>query len=184
MKLLTMIASIILSGALAPDLGFSHARLRVVNADNTVPKLVPRNSSDANKGGATTDDMPCGRNSVNRGTNPVVLVVGETVEFEIEETINHNGRYEMNLSTAGQINFTNIVTITDDQAGAPSRANPNRYTGSFVVPDTPCTDCTLQMVQVMVNGANETYYKSCVDAIITSADAPPPAAPTGFAVSK
>ena len=170
---------------LISDFGLGHARLRVETADNNIPKLTARNASDANKGGATQADLPCGRNSLVRDKNPVVLIAGETIVADIEETINHNGRYEINFSPDGTNGFleNNLVSVVDNQAGAPNKANPNRYQATFDVPTTPCTDCTLQMVQVMVGANNvETYYKSCVDIIITPAANPPPPKPAGLTV--
>ena len=168
---------------LTADLAMSHARLQVSDANGDVPRLVTRNASDANKGGATTDDLPCGSNSLQRGDNPVVLVVGETITVDIEETINHTGTFQMNFSAAGQANFTELTPPIDDP-NVPLAGGPNPYQMTFTVPNTPCTDCTIQFVQVMGVEPDASYYKSCVDAIVTTADAPPAAIPSGFAVSK
>ena len=164
----------------------SHARLRIVTENNQIPRLTPRNASDNNKGGATTGDIPCGPNSTTRDTNPVVLVAGETVEVEIEETINHMGRYDVFYSPDGVTGFEEnlLLSIVDDTQGTPSKANPNRYSGTITVPLATCTNCTLQMVQVMVNANNgaETFYKSCVDIVITDQANLPPTKPAGLQI--
>ena len=162
---------------------FGHARLRITGANGEIPRLIPRNNSDANKGGgANANELPCGRNSLERSTNPVVLVAGETIRFEIEETIDHPSIYEINFSPDGQNGFeeNNLQTITEDSNRQANRDDPNRYEGTFVVPNQPCTQCTIQMIQRMNPGPNETTYKSCVDVTITTADSPPPDPPTGF----
>ncbi|MFW7378553.1 MAG: SCE4755 family polysaccharide monooxygenase-like protein [Oligoflexus sp.] len=162
---------------LLPTVSFAHARLSVTAADGSIPRLIPRNSSDANKGDEAT---PCGPNSTTRSTNPVVLMVGETVTVDYEETIGHMGTFQLNFSEAGQVNFTPLSPAQiDDNTPVAGAANKGQF--QFTVPNTPCTDCTIQFVQDM-NGA--LHYKSCVDIVITPADAPPPAQPAGFAVTK
>jgi hypothetical protein len=154
---------------------FAHARLSVTTATGGIPRLIPRNSSDGNKGDAAS---PCG--TTTRGTNPVVLTVGETVTAEFEETIGHTGTFQLNFSQMGQVNFTTLVPAqTDDNTAVGATPNKGRF--QFTVPNTPCTDCTIQFVQDMSGTLN---YKSCVDVIITPANAPAPAAPAGFAVTK
>lgn len=156
---------------------FAHARLSVTTATGGIPRLVPRNSSDGNKGDIAS---PCGSTNATRGTNPVVLTVGETITADFEETIGHTGTFQLNFSRMGQVNFTPLVDpLADD--GRAVGAVPNKGSFQFTVPNTPCTDCTIQFVQDM-NG--DLHYKTCVDVIITPVNAPPPAAPAGFAVTK
>ncbi len=162
---------------LLASVSFAHARLSVTTAAGGVPRLVPRNSSDGNKGDATS---PCGSANTTRGTNPVVLTVGETITAEFEETIGHVGTFQLNFSQMGQVNFTTLVPAQNDDNTAVG-AVPNKGRFQFTVPNTPCTDCTIQFVQDMGGTLN---YKSCVDVIITPANAPAPAAPAGFAVTK
>lgn len=159
------------------SVSFGHARLSVTTANGGVPRLIPRNSSDGNKGDVAS---PCGSGSPARSTNPVVLTVGETVTAEFEETIGHVGTFQLNFSAMGQVNFAPLVPAqTDDNTAV--GAVPNKGQFRFTVPNTPCTDCTIQFVQDM---GGTLHYKSCVDVIITPANAPAPAAPAGFAVSK
>ena len=160
---------------------FGHARLRVSLSDGSVPRLIPRNISDANKGGDSPESLPCGSASLERGNNPVVLVVGETVPVEIEETINHVGRFLVNFSPAAERDFISLIDREDPNVPI-SSGMPQRYTESFVVPNSPCTDCIIQFVQVME--PNTAYYKACVDVIVTTPEEPPPAKPSGFVVTK
>jgi hypothetical protein len=162
---------------LLPSLSYGHARLSVTAAGNTIPRLVPRNSSDGNKGDASS---PCGSTNPNRSANPVVLTVGESITVEYEETIGHVGTFQLNFSEAGLVNFAPLAPAqTDDNTAV--GAVPNKGQFQFTVPNTPCTDCTIQFVQDM---GGTLHYKSCVDVIITPANTPPPAAPAGFTVTK
>ncbi len=164
---------------LLPELAMAHARLRVAEADGSIPRLISRNNLDSNKGGAP-DAVPCGTASTTRSDNPVVLIAGETLDVNFEETISHSGTFQLNFSEAGLVNFVNLTTLTDDATALAGSSNQYQFTG-VQVPNTPCTDCTLQFIQDM---GGLSPYKSCVDIIITTADAPPPQQPTGFSVTK
>jgi len=160
-----------------PTLSFGHARLSVTTATGAIPRLVSRNSSDSNKGDVSS---PCGPASLARSTNPIVLSVGETISLEYEETIGHIGTFQLNFSQMGQVNF-NPLSPAQTDTNTPVGAVPNKGQFQFTVPNTPCTDCTIQFVQDM---GGTLHYKSCVDVIITPVNAPPPAQPAGFAVTK
>lgn len=162
---------------LIPSLSFGHARLSVTTANGAIPRLIARNSSDGNKGDVSS---PCGPASLTRSTNPVVLSVGETISVEFEETIGHVGTFQLNFSQMGQVNFNPLAPAQTDN-DTPVGAVPNKGQFQFTVPNTPCTDCTIQFVQDM---GGTLHYKSCVDVIITPVNAPPPAQPAGFAVTK
>ncbi len=162
---------------LLASVSFAHARLSVTSANGSIPRLVPRNSSDGNKGDVAS---PCGSTTSTRSPNPVILTVGETITAEFEETIGHSGTFQLNFSLMGQVNFAPLVPAqTDDNTAV--GATPNKGTFQFTVPNTPCTDCTIQFVQDM---GGTLHYKSCVDVVITPANAPAPPAPAGFAVTK
>lgn len=152
---------------------FGHSRLSVTTATGGIPRLIPRNSSDNNKSDNAT---PCGAGSPGRSTNPVVLAVGETVTIQFEETIDHVGTFQLNFSQAGLVNFTALAPAQTDNTGALTKG-----TFQFTVPNTPCTDCTIQFIQDMSATSN---YRSCVDIVITPANNPPPVAPAGFTVTK
>jgi hypothetical protein len=173
-KLLAAVAG---ANLLSSSLSFGHARLSVTTVSGAIPRLIPRNSSDGNKGDASS---PCGPSSMSRSANPVVLSVGETLTVEYEETIGHVGTFQLNFSTMGQVNFNPLAPVqTDDNTAVGAVPNKGRF--QFTVPNTPCTDCTIQFVQDM---GGTLHYKSCVDVIITPVNAPPPAQPAGFAVAK
>lgn len=163
-----------------PDILSAHARIRPANADGSIPQFISRNGKDNNKGG-DAQAVPCGPNS-QRSQNPVVLVVGDPIVIPFEETIDHTGSFLLNFSEDGET-WVNLETITDPQGNVNGAAAQFSFgvDTPITTPNVPgCTECMLQFVQDM-NGAP---YKSCVDIVITSADNPPPAQPSGFAVSK
>ena len=161
-----------------PSMVLGHARLRVAEADGSIPRLITRNALDRNKGG-TADAVPCGLQSTVRSTNPVVLMVGEEITVNYEETIGHQGTFQLRFTEDG-VTYTDLVTPVADTDTALAGA-ANQYNFTFTVPDAPCTNCMIQFVQDM-NGNN--HYKSCVDVVITPAANPPPVQPTGFSATK
>ncbi len=136
---------------------FAHARIKVTGA------LVPRNNDAGIKTG------PCG--GVPRLAQPAVYPPGATITVTWEETINHPGRYEFYFSPANDQNFQLLQTVVDTQDGG---GLPHQYSTQLTLPNVQCTDCTLQMIQVMTeNPANPSLYYSCAD-IRLQAGAPGP----------
>ncbi len=137
----------------------AHARL-------TGTTLPPRNTSDANK------TAPCGAARTN---NPKVLQAGETITITWEETVQHPGRFEFYFSESGDTNWQLLKTVQDT---ADDRATlPHRYSTTLQLPNTPCTACTIQFVQVMLDDpAIPRNYYSCADIQLTASSNPQPSA--------
>ena len=147
---------------------FPHAR--IVNSGN----LVPRSNSPGLKTG------PCG--GVQRSQNPTILLRGSSLEVQWEETINHPGRFEFYFSPGGDQNFVLLQTVPDTQND--NNDLPHQYTTTLQLPDMECSDCTIQMIQVMTeNPAMPSNYYSCADIELRSdintppVDDPPPPPP-------
>ncbi|MBX3022214.1 MAG: lytic polysaccharide monooxygenase [Bdellovibrionales bacterium] len=140
----------------------AHANLK---ADGFIP---PRSSATGLKTG------PCG--NVPRTANPKVIAAGSTVTVEWIETINHPGRFEFYLSQAGDSNFQLLKTVQDDQNTSVVNGNFHMYSTQLTFPaGVTCTDCTLQMIQVMTeNPANPSNYYSCADLRLQAASVPTP----------
>lgn len=139
---------------------FAHARLK------TTGTLVPRSTNPGIKIG------PCG--GIARTATPAVFAPGATITVNWEETIDHPGRYEFYFSAANDAGFTLLKTVPDTATGA----LPHQFTTTLTLPNVSCTDCTLQMIQVMTeNPANPSYYYSCADIqtmAVTGTPAPTP----------
>ena len=137
----------------------SHARLKT---DSVTP---PRNNNPGLKTG------PCG--GVARTATPAILTGGDTIELKWEETIQHPGRYEFSISLANDQSFIQLLIVPDNQDT--NNDLPHQYTALLTIPNISCTDCTLQMIQVMTeNPANPRNYYSCADINIVSAVTPTP----------
>lgn len=146
--------------ALASHLSFAHSRF---NPAGNIP-------------GRTTDSGvktgPCG--AYARTATPKVLQSGSSVRVDWQETVQHPGRYEFYFSPAGDANFVLLKTVVDDQND--SATLPHAFSTTLTMPSGTCTDCTLQMVQVMTeNPAAPTNYYSCADVQLTTASVPAPA---------
>lgn len=122
---------------------------------------------------------PCG--NIARTSKSTVLQAGSTVTINWQETINHPGRFEFYFSPAGDTNWVLLKTVQDTQDG--TNDLPHNYTTQLTLPNTPCTACTLQLIQVMLeNPASPSYYYSCADiqlsAQSTGGTVPPTTPPT------
>ena len=122
---------------------------------------------DANAGHKTG---PCG--GIARTTMPKQLTSGAQVRVDWQETIQHPGRYEFYFSPAGDANFVKIGEVIDNQDGTTDL--PHNFSTMLTVPSGTCTDCTLQMIQVMTENNPPTLYYSCADVQVSSAPTPAP----------
>lgn len=115
--------------------------------------LTPRSTNAGIKTG------PCG--GFQRIATPKVFQAGSSINVEWEETINHPGRFEIYFSPADDANFVLLKTIIDTKNGGLSST-------SITLPNTACTACTLQLIQVMTeNPDSPSLYYSCADIQLT-----------------
>ena len=139
---------------------------------------------------------PCG--NLPRGNNPAVFQKGTEIRVEWVESINHKGYFKINFSAAGDANFIPLLikksatdpnpqyNYIDDQDNAIPAGQVHSYAGFITLPDMVCTDCTLQIIQVMQDTAIDTYYYSCSDINLVANnpnDTTPPADVAGFAAA-
>ncbi len=113
---------------------------------------------------------PCGTAGSSRGT-AMSFQPGETVMVEWDETVDHPGHYRIAFDNAGTDAFQNpnnpddnfpstMVEPIADKAGG-------HYTQSITLPTTPCTDCTLQLMQIMTTAVPyNSFYYQCADITI------------------
>lgn len=144
-----------------PLSAWPHIRLK---GDGSIP---PRSSDAAIKTG------PCG--GLPRSANPTVLQKGSTITVTWEETIDHPGRFEFYFSPAAEANFTLLKTVQDTQDNANV---PHQFSTTLTLPNQDCTDCTIQLIQVMTEDPNApSLYYSCADIKLQSTAGPPPVPP-------
>jgi MYXO-CTERM domain-containing protein len=129
---------------------------------------------------------PCGRAGSTRGSTVTTFAPGATITVEWDETVDHPGHYRIAFDDDGNDSFQNpnnpndnfaqtlIEPIVDKVGG--------RYSQQVTLPTTPCTNCTLQLVQVMTTVVPyNSFYFQCADIIIGDGgiDPEPPAAADG-----
>lgn len=95
------------------------------------------------------------------------LTIGEPLQITWNETVNHTGKFRLALSTKA----INLVKRADMDASviyeADDAINGGLASETITVPNTPCTNCVLQLRQFMA-GATKPYYYSCAAVDIVS----------------
>jgi hypothetical protein len=144
----------LIAAVVAPQLSYGHARLRL---GGNVP---PRNSSPGLKSG------PCGM--VPRTASPTLLTAGQQLTVQWDEVVDHPGYYRIAFSPAGDAGFDANVLVPQvlDVPGV------HAYETTITVPNTPCTDCTIQLIQYMTENNPPSLYYSCGDIQIRAVGAP------------
>lgn len=117
---------------------------------------------------------PCGGAGSVRGATTTTFAPGQTITVEWDETVDHPGHYRIAFDDDGDDVFVNPMTHADsypwvlaepiaDKAGG-------HYTQQVTLPDAECTNCTLQLMQIMttVEPYNSFYYQ-CADITIAAA---------------
>jgi hypothetical protein len=138
---------------------WAHARLLPAGS------LPPRSTSPGIKTG------PCG--GLPRSATPTVLVMGSDIQVQWEETFNHPGRFEIYFSPAGETGWTLLKTVPDDKNL--STDLPHAFSTTVTLPNVQCTDCVIQLIQVMTeNPAFPSLYYSCADIVLQSTPNPNP----------
>lgn len=163
-----MRSALIAACLLTPSIAFAHIAL-------TYPP--PRTTSL--KAG------PCGAAGSVRGTNVTTLAPGSTITVKWNETIDHPGHYRISFdmdgndfvvpptATGSTEGMTNVVKdlIADIQGGTV----PREYTYDLTLPNMECTNCTLQVIQLMTDkapyttdAASDDIYYQCADITLTA----------------
>ena len=141
-------------------------------------RWLPDGTTPGRNNNANIKSGPCG---VARTNTPAVFKAGETITLQWESTIHHQGYFRIAFSPAGDAGFDQHVLLDNIQEF------DNRYTGEYsaqvTLPDEPCDDCTLQMIQVMLDRTPPTNYYSCADIQLVAdaaSDSMPPAPVSSF----
>lgn len=122
---------------------------------------------------------PCGAAGSVRGTNVATFRPGETITVEWDETVGHIGHYRIAFDDDGSDSFRNPSQPNDnfpqtlvDQIT--DRDGMTHYTQQVTLPNMSCTNCTLQLIQVMTTLVPyNSFYFQCAD-LVLSVDAPDP----------
>lgn len=155
MKILTRTLILFILGLFINNIAWSHSRLV-----NPSPRVNLDNIKDNN-------GAPCGAARTN---TPHTFTSGQTITVQLEETINHPGEFVIRFSMAGDANFVELTRVPDD-------INKGFKNINVTLPNEECTDCTLQLVQVMTDRNPPTNYYSCADLVLSTNGTPPPPNP-------
>jgi hypothetical protein len=130
---------------------------------------------------ADLKDGPCGRPNDSRTTDEsriTTLEAGATITVEFRETVRHAGWYRIAFledgqdfpepPTSGMAPTTATAPILLD--GIPDGERGMTFTAEVTLPNTPCTNCTLQLIQVMTDRNPFESYYTCADLILTGGD--------------
>ena len=159
-------------------LGIQATWVGSANAHIRMDEPIARNVWASQPGNDPIKDGPCGSGANDpRSTDPEkinVFSAGETITVAWRETINHPGHFRISIDMDGQDDFvdktgpTDIVdppvlpVLLDGIMDAPG--GPGTYSVEVTLPDEPCDNCTLQLIQYMTD-SNESYYV-CADLVI------------------
>jgi hypothetical protein len=113
---------------------------------------------------------PCGGSST-RGTNVTTFAPGEKITVEWDETVDHPGHYRIAFDNDGQDVFVNPNNPNDNFAFTLMEPIADKvgghYTQQITLPTTPCSNCTLQLMQIMTTVVPyNSFYYQCADITI------------------
>jgi MYXO-CTERM domain-containing protein len=135
----------------------------------------------------------CGDPTAPRGT-PMVLPPGSTYTVKWLETVDHPGHYRISFdndgddffippnttaTTVGMDPTVMIDLIPDVQGNFPPAGRP--YSQQITFPNIECTNCTLQVIQLMTDKppyttapTSDDIYFQCADIQLKTGSSPPP----------
>lgn len=125
---------------------------------------------------------PCGDPGSVRGSKVTTFRPGETITIEWDETVGHPGHYRISFDDDGNDSFPDPRFPDDDFASTlvdqiEDRDGTTHYTQQVTLPNMTCTNCTLQLVQVMTTSVPyNSFYYQCAD-IELAGDGPDPEPP-------
>ena len=146
LALLSLLASSLLSGPAFAHIELDAPLVRYSNSGGEVNKHCP---CGAGTGSQSTDQVCHGATSdPNRSaTRVTTFAAGSTITVTWRETVGHSGRYRIAFDPDGAdlADFnSHILADIADPAGA-----AGAHSLDVTLPNTPCSNCTLQLIQVM-----------------------------------
>ena len=122
---------------------------------------------------------PCGAAGSSRGTKVSTFQPGQTITVEWDETVDHPGHFRIAFDDDGNDAFQNPSQPTDnfpstlvDQIADKSGGH---YSQQVTLPNITCSNCTLQLVQVMTTAVPyNSFYYQCADIVLSDGAEPTP----------
>ena len=127
---------------------------------------------------------PCGAAGSTRGTKVSTFRPGDTITVEWDETVDHPGHYRIAFDDDGSDAFQNPNRPDDNFPSTLADQITDRggghYTQQITLPSTPCTNCTLQLMQVMTTTVPyNSFYYQCADLVLSDGAEPTTPPDTG-----
>ncbi len=180
---LTSSLAVLAAAQLSSGVALAHIHL-----EEPIPRY-PGEVSGENKA------CPCGVGSSNRTcrvegpvTDPdrstdrvTTLTAGSTIVMRFDEYVGHAGRYRVAFDANGadQVDFNAnpLVDIPDPRGNAGNIGDGSIWEIEVPVPETPCDNCTLQLIQMMDGNTEDpvedpvgrSSYYQCADITIVPA---------------
>jgi hypothetical protein len=120
---------------------------------------------------------PCGATGSTRSKTVTTFAPGATIMVEWDETVDHPGHFRIAFDDAGDDVFVNPNSPDDNFAFTLKEPIADKagghYTQAVTLPNKPCTNCTLQLMQIMTTAVPyNSFYYQCAD-IALSEDGDP-----------
>lgn len=120
---------------------------------------------------------PCGATGSKRGNKVTTFAPGATIMVEWDETIDHPGHYRIAFDNDGDDVFVNPNNPNDNFASTLKEPIADKTGGHYqqqiTLPNQPCTNCTLQLMQIMTTTVPyNSFYYQCADIALGDATAP------------
>lgn len=175
---LSAVGAAFTTAVLAPSVAQAHIKLtEPAGRYDADLKGCPCGKATGGGGSNGTCNVEMDGSDPNRNESRVfTAVAGSTLVIKFQETIGHTGLYRVAFDDDGA-DFADFNQNVLAEADDPNDGNGAREI-TVTVPNTPCTNCTLQLIQVMdarllggtVDGEElaqlSTYY-ACADLVIT-----------------
>lgn len=126
-------------------------------------------------------DIESDRSDDFRSPRVATLEPGSTVTLQWDEYVGHSGRYRVAFDPDGadqaDFNANILLDIVDPPGSDGNIGDGSIWEVEVTLPDTPCNNCTLQLIQMMDGDMSEpvldpvgrsTYYQ-CADIVIAGA---------------
>ena len=114
---------------------------------------------------------PCGATGSKRSKTVTTFAPGATIAVEWDETIDHPGHFRIAFDDDGDDVFVNPNNPSDNFAFTLKEPIADKvgghYTQTVTLPNKPCTNCTLQLMQIMTTAVPyNSFYYQCADIVL------------------
>jgi hypothetical protein len=172
-----LVAAMLFSSAVAAHIELDSPTVRYSNG-TSVSTEVNKHCPCGGGAGTSTCSGAVTSDPNRSATRVTTFAPGETIVVEWRETIGHTGRYRIAFDPDGadlaDFNQNILLDIADPSGSEGNTGNGNRWRAEVTLPSTPCTNCTLQLLQIMNGNTSQpvadptgmSSYFQCADIVI------------------